>query len=137
MLYCDRLKWLDCGRPTLMLLSKKTLALIWVLDHKNLESQTGVFQSPQTILSMKKSTLFVRSIEGLESNAEKKSIFKRVLKPKIIHDWVAVWREHGFKEFIKRKGWKVVAAVFLFYLIRDSFLYLLLPYFATRGILGC
>ena len=111
--------------------------LIWALDHKNLESQTGVFQSPQTILSLKKSTLFVRSIKGLESNAEKKSFFKRVLKPKIIHDWVAVWREHGFKEFIKRKGWKVVAAVFLFYLIRDSFLYLLLPYFATRGILGC
>ena len=62
---------------------------------------------------------------------------QRVLKPKIIQDWAAVWREQGFKEFIKRKGWKIVAAVFLFYLIRDSFLYIFLPYLAARGLLGC
>ena len=73
----------------------------------------------------------------MESKTENKSFFQRVLKPKIIQEWVAVWKEHGLKEFIKRKGWKIVAAVFLFYLIRDSFLYLFLPYVATRGLLGC
>ncbi len=73
----------------------------------------------------------------MENKTENKSFFQRVLKPKIIQEWGTVWREHGFKEFIKRKGWKVVAIVFVFYLIRDSFLYLFLPYLATRGLLGC
>ncbi len=73
----------------------------------------------------------------MASKTEHKSFFRRVLKPKIVQDWVAVWREHGFKEFIKRKGWKVVATVFVFYLIRDSFLYIFLPYMAARGLLGC
>ncbi len=73
----------------------------------------------------------------MESKTKNKSFFQRVLKPKIIQEWVAVWREHGLKEFIKRKGLIVVAVVFVFYLIRDSFLYLFLPYVATRGLLGC
>jgi len=66
---------------------------------------------------------------------EAKSI--SLLKPAFIQEWMAVWKEHGFREFIRQKGWKVVAAVILFYLIRDSILYLALPYFAARGLLGC
>jgi len=38
---------------------------------------------------------------------------------------------------MKAKGWKIVLAVFLFYLIRDSLLYILLPYLAARGLFGC
>ena len=73
----------------------------------------------------------------MEKKTEKKSFFQQVLKPKVIQEWRAVWREQGFKEFLKRKGWKVVVAIFVFYLIRDSFLYIFLPYLAARGLLGC
>lgn len=73
----------------------------------------------------------------VQNQTEKKSVYRRILKPKIIREWVAIWKEHGLAEFVKRKGWKIVAAVFLFYLIRDSFLYIFLPYLAARGLLGC
>ncbi|MFQ5649114.1 MAG: hypothetical protein ACE5IY_04150 [bacterium] len=62
---------------------------------------------------------------------------KNFLKPKFILEWRALWKEYGFKEFLRRKGWKVIVVIFVFYLVRDSFLYLLLPYLAARGLLGC
>lgn len=46
-------------------------------------------------------------------------------------------KEVGFKEFVRQKGWKIILAIFLFYLIRDSLLYFVLPYMAARGLFGC
>jgi len=66
-----------------------------------------------------------------------KESIKRILKPKIIQEWTALLKEKGLREFLTQKGWKIVVAVFLFYLIRDSLLYLVLPYLAARGLLGC
>ncbi|MFQ6113623.1 MAG: hypothetical protein ACE5NG_05980 [bacterium] len=79
----------------------------------------------------------------MENNVQKlnrwaiiRQAISRISKPKIIREWTALWKEAGFWGFVKRKGWKVVLLVFLFYLVRDSFLYLLLPYLAARGLLG-
>ncbi len=55
----------------------------------------------------------------------------------MIQHWIALWKRVGFRQFIKEKGWKVVAAVFLFYLVRDSILYIILPFLAAKGLLGC
>lgn len=35
---------------------------------------------------------------------------------------------------VKAAGWKVVLGIFLYYLVRDSFLYILLPYLIAKGI---
>lgn len=50
------------------------------------------------------------------------------------------WRRYlrfpkSWKE-VKSLGWKFVLAFILFYLIRDSILYLLIPYLVYRGILS-
>ncbi|NIR49495.1 hypothetical protein GWO43_13380 [candidate division KSB1 bacterium] len=71
-----------------------------------------------------------------QSKDTKKSI-RRIFKPDIIREWTALWKELGFWGLVKRKGWKIVTAVVLFYLIRDSLLYIILPYLAARGLLGC
>lgn len=47
-----------------------------------------------------------------------------------------VLKEKGFKGFIKNYGWKIVVAVFFYYLIRDSILYILIPYLIAKGVLG-
>jgi len=52
-----------------------------------------------------------------------------------ILDSVAIIRESGFKTFLRQRGWKVIAVVITYYLIRDSFLYILLPYLVARKIL--
>jgi len=59
------------------------------------------------------------------------------LKPKWIVEWTKMIKEDGIKSFIKQKGWKVVAAIFVFYLIRDSILYIIIPYFAITELGGC
>jgi hypothetical protein len=37
------------------------------------------------------------------------------------------------KRLVAKYGWRIVAAVFAFYLIRDLVLYVLLPYLAIRS----
>ena len=38
------------------------------------------------------------------------------------------------KEYIKKNGFKAALLIFLFYLIRDVVLYILLPYLIYKGI---
>ncbi len=53
----------------------------------------------------------------------------------VILDSIEIIRTSGFKEFLRRRGWKVIAIVIAYYLIRDSILYILLPYLVAREIL--
>lgn len=44
-------------------------------------------------------------------------------------------KEGGFKAVFRRYGWKIFAVFFVYYLIRDSILYLLIPYLLARHFL--
>jgi hypothetical protein len=59
------------------------------------------------------------------------------LKPKWAVAWSRLIKERGFKGFIKEKGWKILIVFFLFYLIRDVTLYLIIPYLIVDNIAGC
>lgn len=61
--------------------------------------------------------------------------FKKVFKPRIIQEWTSLLREKGVKGFIKAKGWKVVVAICLYYLIRDSILYIFIPLMIAQGFI--
>jgi len=41
-----------------------------------------------------------------------------------------------FRFLLARHGWKLVAVVVIYYLIRDTLLYIVLPYLFARQILG-
>ena len=58
-------------------------------------------------------------------------------KPRFLSEWKVIRQEGGYKLLIKKKGWVVVVAFFTFYLVRDSILYLLIPYLAIKGIITC
>ncbi len=58
-------------------------------------------------------------------------------KPRFLSEWNALRKEGGFKLLFKRKGWVVIAAFFGYYLVRDSILYLLIPYLVVKGIISC
>ena len=45
-----------------------------------------------------------------------------------------VLKEKGFKGLVSEYGWKLVLAVIMFYLIRDSILYILIPYLIAKGL---
>ena len=62
---------------------------------------------------------------------------KKVLSfitPKFISASVQIFRDSGFKGLIKEKGWKFVFYFFMFYLIRDSIIYILIPYLIGKPI---
>ncbi len=45
-----------------------------------------------------------------------------------------IYREQGFKAVFKRFGWKLVIAIFFYYLIRDVTLYIIIPMLIYKGI---
>ena len=61
------------------------------------------------------------------------SLYKR----KFLSEWNIIRQEGGYKLLIKKKGWVVLATFFIFYLIRDSILYLLIPYLVINEIITC
>jgi len=56
------------------------------------------------------------------------------LIPKFLQKYVTYYRDNGFKKTIKKYGWKLFAIIFMFYLVRDTILYIIIPYFAMKGI---
>lgn len=54
--------------------------------------------------------------------------------PKVIRDAKQVFREGGIKGVIRRYGWKFFAVFFVYYLIRDVTLYILLPLYLANKI---
>ena len=59
--------------------------------------------------------------------------FRKWLTPKWVDEWANIYRQDGFKGLLKKKGWMVIVAFILFYLIRDSIIYIIIPYLIYRG----
>jgi len=60
---------------------------------------------------------------------------KKIYKPPIVQEWTKLLREKGVKEFIRVKGWKILAAIFIFYLVRDTLLYIVIPLLVAQGFI--
>ncbi len=59
------------------------------------------------------------------------------LKPTFLSEWNQIRKEGGYKLLFKKKGWSVVFTFIAFYLIRDTILYILIPYLTIKGIITC
>ena len=55
---------------------------------------------------------------------------------KFIPKYVKIFKEDGFKGLIKEGGWKLLIYFFLYYLIRDTILYILIPYLIVKGVIS-
>jgi hypothetical protein len=58
-------------------------------------------------------------------------------RPTFIQEWNAIRQKGGYRLLIKKKGWAIILAFFIFYLIRDGLLYLVPLYFALKEISSC
>ena len=59
---------------------------------------------------------------------------KEKLIPPFLKSYVIFYKKNGFKKTVKKHGWKLFIIIFIYYLIRDSILYIIIPYFALKGI---
>ena len=62
--------------------------------------------------------------------------FRDAITPNWIKKYLRIYREQGFKAMLKAAGWKIVLLIFMYYLIRDSILYILIPYLIAKGFLS-
>ena len=60
--------------------------------------------------------------------------FKR---PRFINEWMDIKKQGGLKLLFQKKGWQVILAVAIFYLIRDTILYIVIPYIGFTSLRGC
>jgi hypothetical protein len=49
--------------------------------------------------------------------------------------YIAIYKKEGFKGIVRKGGWKILFYFFMFYLIRDTIIYILLPYLVVKGII--
>lgn len=68
------------------------------------------------------------------TKTDEKKFFTKLV-PKVIQEARSVFREQGLKGVIKKYGWKFFAFFFLYYLIRDVTLYILIPWYIARHLL--
>ena len=59
---------------------------------------------------------------------------KNLFFPKFMRKYIEYYKEYGLKKTIKDHGWRLFVIVFFFYLVRDGLLYIIIPYFAAKGI---
>ena len=53
-------------------------------------------------------------------------------KPQFMQPWIDAYKKGGIKGLISQYGWKVIIGFFLFYLIRDSILYIIIPWLGYK-----
>lgn len=67
------------------------------------------------------------------SSIIQQSILFRFYKFYII-DSILIVKRSGFKELIRQRGWRVFWIVGGYYLVRDTLVYIIIPYCIARGI---
>ena len=73
------------------------------------------------------------SERNIEEAAAGRGASRRRL-PGFVREATATFREQGFRGILRAYGWKLFAVFFVFYLVRDVTLYIVLPYLAARGL---
>jgi hypothetical protein len=53
-----------------------------------------------------------------------------------IIDSIIIVKDHGLKELFKRRGWKFLLIIISYYAVRDSVIYIIIPYLIAKGIIG-
>jgi hypothetical protein len=64
----------------------------------------------------------------------KSGLFKRFKN--VVADCRATFKESGFKGVVKRYGWKIFAVFFVYYLVRDIILYILIPWMIAKHFIN-
>jgi len=76
----------------------------------------------------------MKTLEATLDRLSAKNILVRFYKYYIIDSILIVKRE-GFKALLKKRGWKVFAVVIGYYTIRDTLVYIVIPYLIAKNII--
>ena len=63
-------------------------------------------------------------------------LIRNLFKSKLLIKYTQIYKQEGLKGVLKSGGWRILVYFFLFYLIRDTILYIIIPYLIVRGFLN-
>lgn len=72
-------------------------------------------------------------MKTIAKNLDKFFLF-RIYRYYVI-DSILIVKNEGFKQLLRKRGWKFLLVIITYYAIRDSILYLIIPYLVLRGVL--
>ncbi len=49
-------------------------------------------------------------------------------------DSLLIVKRRGLRELVRQRGWRFLAAVVAYYFVRDSLLYIVVPFLVARGL---
>lgn len=68
------------------------------------------------------------------ANTVRRNFLFRLYKYYII-DSIVIARKFGLKAVLRKRGKKFLLLIIAYYLVRDTLLYIIIPFFIARGIL--
>ncbi|MGZ3696048.1 MAG: hypothetical protein ACXWQO_18480 [Bdellovibrionota bacterium] len=77
----------------------------------------------------------VLETEVISTESISQGSFMARLAPKFLREVRDVFKKEGMRGAVRRYGWKLFAAFFAYYLVRDSIIYLLVPYLIAKGVM--
>ena len=51
-----------------------------------------------------------------------------------VFDSAVIVRRHGFRELVRRRGWRFILLIAGYYLVRDTILYVAIPFCMASGL---
>ena len=63
--------------------------------------------------------------------------FTNIFSIEFLKSCKETFKNDGFRALIKKEGWSIVALFFLFYLIRDSTIFIIIPYIGISSLSTC
>lgn len=76
----------------------------------------------------------MKTFEATFERLSAKNFLIRLYKYYII-DSILIIKREGLKALLRERGWKVFAVIIAYYSIRDTILYIIIPYLIAKGIL--
>ena len=76
----------------------------------------------------------MKTLSGILKKLVSRNVVVRLYKYYII-DSIIIVKKEGFKSLLKKRGWKVFAVVVGYYLVRDSIVYIIVPYLIAQNII--
>ena len=73
----------------------------------------------------------------MNDQTKKRSAWHRFLVHRKIAAEVAILRERGLPGYIRHRGIRFFILVFCYYLVRDTTLYIIIPYLVVNGLISC
>ena len=103
---------------------------------EKLQNKDKNFQKKTYIKNQGYNRVFELNIFNLKENKDTSHIYQGKIVSKGQCGEMQEVAPHLIKMMFKKYGWKLGLAIFMYYLIRDVTLYIVIPYLIYRGFIG-